>query len=356
MDILQDRGFIRLLQVKTANPELIPDYVNEADLTEIKTAAAALSDTEFGDDGRREYPLGDKAQIWLSAMYFSKNAGATQPGANSEYVWERIKFAADVYGISDEVENLRKRLAPVKAAAAEEHWGWDEGGSRRYPLHTADLVKKAMPYFERNRDKYPFAMRRKLASAIHCRALGLGIEPTEIVRKEAGVGYPDRAAVVDSIEDRCRRLAGPNPELAQKLAAYAEVVKTAETDELLQAVDAAVEAVEAADKTAGFKYSGKDYSGKLVERPVDAFFSISPAKAAADTTLMLADAAFDCEKLAELVSVPDFDAALGQGFLKQALAGVKDLDRKTDAQALFEVLSGLSDTDKRVLERHLRTI
>jgi hypothetical protein len=359
MDILQDQGYIRLLSIKTAHPGLVPEYVDSADLAEIKTASAQLSINEFANDISRELPLGDKAQIWLAAAYFTKSAKDLQYGPDMrEYIWGRIKEAAEVYGILDEVEKVAAVLGEEKRAEAEEHWGFVSGEDRRYPLHDADLVKKAVDYFGRNRDKYPFHMRREIAGNIYKRACTLKLETSDTVRKEAGVGYPDRFAVIDAIEDRTQRIASAFPALAEKLAGYSDAVKLASPNELMEATDAVAEVMELVDKTAGFRYAGKGPAGSVVERPVDLMYSISPKTAQEDSQrfVKLARYTFDCVKLANAVDPEQYDIPLGDDFLRNAIPKVAGFEDMQDSAILFHVLQALPDTDKAALEQHLKTL
>lgn len=359
MDILQDRGFISLLGIKTAHPELVPEFVDSADLSAIKVAAPTLSSSEFANDIAREYPIGDKPQVWLAAAYFSKSAADLQLGPEMrEYVSERIKFAADIYGIRDEVDKIMTVLSSEKSAEVEQHWGWSDNICTKYPLHTADLVKLAMPYFEKNRDMYPFNMRREIAGNIYKRASSLNIDVSEAIRKEAGIGYPDRFAAIDAMNDRVARIKTANPELASKLEAYSGEIKIAGTEDLMQAVDAAVEAVEAVDKAAGFRYTGKGSATMLVERPVDLFYSISPKMAQDDSQryIKLNRYIFDCEKLAMMLDPEVYDGPLGEQFLRSNIVKVAGFEDMTDSQMLYHALDNLSGQDKAALENHLKTL
>lgn len=359
MDILQDRGFIRLISIKTAHPELIPAYVEQADLGAIEKSAGSLAETEFADDMARRFPLGDKASIWLAAAYYTKSASALQHSPTMrEYITERIKAAADVYGIREDVDKAMTVLGQDKTACDEEVWGWIDDKGKKYPMHTADLTKQAMTYFEANRDKYPLSMRQSLAGNIYKRAQALGVEASDVVRKEAGAGYPDRIATAEALDDRCARLRPQWPALADQLQKLADNVKLASSDDLLQAVGTSVEALETIDKIAGFRYSGKGEASKLVVRPCDLFYSISPKQASADGAkfVRLDRFVFDCEKLAEMVPTSVYDGALGENFLRGTMLKTAGFETMTPAAFLKHTLEGLPDSDKAALERQLQTL
>jgi len=365
MDILTDNGFLNLVRIKLAHSALIPSYVLEADLGVIKEAAvASVCDSEFAEPVGRQYPITDKASIWLSAAYFAKTAsergGKMSPAA--EFTMGNIKSAAEVYGIEKDVEAIMSAYFDKKAEAPEEIYAWRAGGESKYPLHTAELTKTAMSYFEANRDKYPFDMRRTIAENIYKRACTLNMEATDTVRKEAGIGYPSRTEALRMLEDRKNRLSGFNKDASEKVAGAIKVLSTCTTDELMKALDNCARTVEFTDKVAGFRYIGRGDSTKLVERPCDAFFAISPKQASelGCRYVKLATTVIDCEKLAKEVPLEELDAVFHKDYCRDSFVKLSNAGKlsvsDSSTKVAYMIISEMSDADRNTLEAHLKSL
>lgn len=363
MDISKDTGFLNLVRIKMANQALVPSYVADADLGAIKEAAEGMYESEFAEPVGRQYPINSKAAVWLSAAYFAKSAseqGKLTP--TGEYILGNIKSAAEVYGIESDVDAIVNAYMNKAAEEAPEIWGWNVGGEQKYPLHTPELTKTAMAYFEQNRDKYPFDMRRTIASSIHKQAMAFAIEPTEDIRKEAGAGFPDRALAIRLMEDRKARLEGFDKTAAAHIDFAIQCVKVATSDDLAEALDKCASTIEYTDKLAGFRYSGRGDMTKLVERPCDAFYQISYKQAEANDCryVRLNKEVIDCVKLAEAVPLNELDAVFCENHFRDqyvALVNSGKLDKSASIQKVaYTIINSMSQSDKNTLEAHLRAL
>lgn len=363
MDILKDTGFLNLVRIKMANQTLVPSYVADADLGAIKEAAAtSLCDSEFAEPVGRQYPINNKAAVWLSAAYFAKTAETTKLTPTGEYILGNIKAAAELYGIESDVNAILSAYMDKQAEASAEVWGWESGGERKYPLHNTELTKVAMDYFAQNRDKYPFEMRRSIASSIYKQALAFDITPSEDVRKEAGAGFPVRAEAIRLLEDRKLRIAPFNKEAAAHLETAINTISGATPDELAEALDKCAATVELTDKAVGFRYSGRGDADKLVERPCDAFYQVSYKQAEAHDSryVKLNKVVIDCVKLAETVPMEALDAVFCPNHFRDqfvALVNKGMLDKSASAPKIaYTIISGMSQPDKNTLEAHLKSL
>ena len=364
MDICKDTGFLNLVRIKVANQSLVPSYVADADLGAIKEAAeVSLYDSEFAEPVSRQYPINSKAAVWLSAAYFAKTAADTgKLTPTGEYILGNIKAAAEVYGIADDVKAIVSAYMDKTAEAAPDVWGWDVGGERKYPLHTPELTKVAMTYFEQNRDKYPFDMRRAIASSIYKQALAFTLEPTEDIRKEAGAGFPDRSEALRLMEDRRARLEGFDKQAAAHIGFAIKCVQVATSDDLAGALDKCASTIEFTDKLAGFRYSGRGDMTKLVERPCDAFYQISYKQAEANDCryVRLNKEVIDCVKLAEAAPLSELDAVFCENHFRDqyvALVNSGKLAKSASVQKVaYTIISSMSQSDKNTLEAHLRSL
>jgi len=363
MDICKDIGFLNLVRIKVANEAIVPAYVADADLGAIKEAAeASLCESEFAEPVSRQYPINSKASVWLSAAYFAKTADTRPLTPTGEYILGNIKAAGELYGIENDVNAILSAYMDKQAEASAETWGWDVGGERKYPLHTEDLTKTAMSYFEQNRDKYPFEMRRAIASNIYKQALAFNLEPSEDVRKEAGAGFPDRSEAIRLLEDRKARVAYTDKEAAAHLESAILALEVATSDELSEAVDKCASVVEIADKLAGFRYSGRGDMTKLVERPCDAFYQISYKQAETNDCryVKLNKVVIDCVKLAEAVPMEDLDAVFCKDHFRDqyiSLVNAGKLDKSASTHKVaYTIISQMSQADKNTLEAHLKAL
>jgi hypothetical protein len=363
MDICKDIGFLNLVRIKVANESIVPAYVADADLGAIKEAAeGSLCESEFAEPVGRQYPINSKAAVWLSAAYFAKTAEVNELTPTGEYILGNIKAAAELYGIESDVGAILSAYMSKQAEASTEIWGWEAGGERKYPLHTTDLTKTAMDYFGQNRDKYPFEMRRAIASNIYKQALAFNLEPSEDVRKEAGAGFPDRAEAIRLLEDRKDRIQHTDKQAAAHLESAILALEAATSDELSEAVDKCASVIEYTDKVAGFRYAGRGDMTKLVERPCDAFYQISYKQAEDNGSryVKLNKTIIDCVKLAEIIPMEDLDAVFCKDHFRDqylALVSAGKLDKSASTHKIaYTIISEMSQSDKNTLEAHLKAL
>jgi len=353
MDILHDSSHRTWYQLGTKFASLIPVYVMDSEM-QTKEAAEKLADREFADDGRRLFPIDSPAATWLSAAYFAKNAGAAYIPVLKTAVEARIKQAAGVYGIADDVEAIMAAVRTpdaVKSAADDDsNYGWVQktaaGTERRYPMFDEVGVMKAAAYFVENRRHYPRDMRSTIAKAIMAKAAAYGVKVSDVVRREAGIGMPRRDTVMAELLERAHLC--KDAESSAALANLNELVATAPMDELSGELDKIAEVIDTVDRLSGLD---RDYGRRLLS-PADFLYDIDPkvAEAALEDSVELARNVFSVTKLAEL---PDsvFSDVLGEDFL----ARVKTAE-KIDKIKLADELYSLPAPDKRALEDHLQLL
>lgn len=363
MDIFTDKGFLDLVRIKVAFPQLVPDYVDNADLDELMKSKDSLVPSQYADRMAMRYPIHNKVATWMSAAYFARNhQNFTKMAALSEYIWEGIKEAAYLWGIEDDVNNIYKAFTGPAEEKIAEVWGWDEDGIKAYPLHNEELIKSAMPHFERFRDDFDRTKRIKIAQCIFKQARKHNIPVSETIRKEAGVGYPDRLSVYKALEDRATRIRPKSAEMADICIKMANHIMEVDTSDLLEATSDAVNALEGIDKAMGFHYNYKKAGTNFVERPVDLFYATSQEEANShvDRYVDINGARVDCVKMAEYIPLEEFDRPFHDGFLKdkvdelvkQGSLSISD----APAKILYHVVNSMSDTDRWILGQHLSSL
>ena len=347
MDILHDSSQRTWYQLGTKFATLIPDYVLDAEFP-TKEAAEGLSFREFADDGRRMFPIDSPASTWLSAAFFAKNGEAGYVPVLRSAIENRIKQAADAYGIRKDVDTImsavRTDAAEKTAADADSNYGWVGNGERRYPMFDAEGVKKADAYFAENRFHYPPGMRRTLAANIMAKAAEYKVPVSETVRKEAGHGLPRRDTLMAELLHRADL--AKDAECSAAVANVNEILACATPEELAENLDKIAEVIEGFDRAEGFD---RQY-GKRLLSPADIVYDIDPKTAEA----MVADSVeldrhvFSLSKLAEL-EPSVFEAALGEDFAGR----IKTAEGRVDKAKLGDELFSLPRPDRAALEDHL---
>lgn len=346
MDAISDNSRRTLIEISREHQ--LPAYVLTAEVMD-KEASASLDDQLFADVARRQYPLHDAGNTWLSAAYFVREHSDV-PVKVAGHVEQRIRTAAKIHGIAADVEPL---FAMPKAAADPEaddaNYGIvlrDQAGNvvrKLYPLLDGDSVKMAMERFARERGLYPLGPRRQIATQIVKQAAIHGIPVPNVIFREAGRGYPVKQIMMTELLERAQLV--KDGEAAQLLANINELVAAASAEELLPALDKIAEVVDSVDRLSGFH---RLYGRKLLP-PADFIYALSEKEAAAmlEDSVPLNKHTFSIRKLAELD--PEVFAILGDDFPKELAAG----DGKTDAEKLAAILPTLPLPDKELLENHL---
>jgi hypothetical protein len=349
MDVLHDLSHRTWYQLGTQFEKLVPSYVLDEPLL-TKESADGLPDRNYADDGRRLFPLDSPANVWLSAAYFAKHAH--QPGSYvaplRTHIESRIKTAAAVYGISEDVASIMEAITrlPEEKKASASDYGWVNGNERRYPMFDKNGVIKAAQYFVENRQLYPLEMRRTIASAIMRKAAEFGVEAPGAVRREAGHGMPRRDTLMAELLARAEMC--KDAEISQAVANVNEMIAVSGMDEIGEVLDKVAEVVDALDNAEGLNLG----YGKRLLAPADFLYDMDMKEAAAiaEDSVELKNYVFSIQKLAEL-SPAVFGDVLGEDFVMR----IKQADGKIDRSKLADELYSLPTPDKAALEDHLQT-
>lgn len=326
-----------------------PEYVMKAGAL-TKEAADGLPDSLFADQFNRRYPIGTKADTWLSAAYLAKTADADGylPEVR-EAVFANIRRAADAYGNRDDVEDAISRFSPEPSAEkrAEDdssNYGWPE--RRRYPMFDAEGAKRASSYFADNAYNYPPEVRHGIARRIFAKCAEYGVEPSREVRVESGNGLNKVDYVVAATLDRARRIGETRPDIGASVLKMAEAFSRVPGRRLHEASVKFASYMEQLDMATGLH---KSY-GVKVESPASIFFGMSVKEASdemSDTVLLGGDA-FSVRRLAEL-PLEVFTGALGEDFGER----VKSASGGIDEGRLHDELYSMPTPDKKALRRSI---
>ena len=116
MDFVSDNS--KRVWLKLASSVTVPDYVKQEVVLDTEDLRK-LASTEFADPATRMYPVNSPGNTWLSAMYFHISPPSVGK-ASREFISNYIKQAAEIYGISKDIEKAVGELATrqEKTAAA----------------------------------------------------------------------------------------------------------------------------------------------------------------------------------------------------------------------------------------------
>lgn len=312
MDITNDNLKATLLHVCRKGGA--PDYVINAKPMD-KEAADRLPDGLFADRVNRRYPVDSKASTWLSAAYFAKTAEDDHYSSETmkNFVEANIKLAANKFGIRKDVDEAMARIREkpsVKAAADDEsNYGWPS--ERKYPMFDEHGVKLAQSYFAENCFSYPARMRRTIASNILRKCAEYGMEPSDVVRREAGEGFSLREDAAAELVDRAKAVAGRNVKLANAMSDAVRALMAVPVSRYPAQAEKFAEVLDHVDEEMGFA----DQYGTRFRSPMEIFHgrSIKEAQSFLDDAVQLGPDVFSLRKLAEL-PLSLFTDALGDGF------------------------------------------
>jgi len=355
MDFMRDNS--KRVWLRLASSITVPDYVKQEvvlDADDLRKLAA----TEFADPAARMYPVNSPGNTWLSAMYFHVCPPALKQ-ASLKYISDSIKSAAEIYGISKDIDRAKGELeaSQEKAASAsdEDLYGWivkDEAGNvtaKRYCIADIKGVEKAASYFDQNRFKYPFGVRRTISQFIVKKASQHGVALDKLpgcVLRESGYGIPHLSNLVDEIERRS--LLCKDADVKMVFNNLGTLIEVTPGDELLQCLDKLAETIDHFDHIVGLD---QQY-GKGILSPSDLIYSVSLPEASdeLDCAVKLAAYVFDVRKLAGLGK--QAFAVMGTEFQ----TAVSDSQGSVDPVKLRHELEKLSSRDKHILESELKSI
>jgi len=205
-----------------------PPFVKEARLLDPEQIER-LPDAFFGliltekTASRRLFPVPDWAHAWLQLAALESLADALPPEIR-KVAGYHLKQAARRHGleVSEKIEAIASDepcpnrldvsligLAAVKTAAEEDgridaDFALVIHGRRRYPIHTPELVKQAMDYFDQFELSFALPRRYAFARNVKAKAEEFGVSVSEKVAAGAADTY---AEALDSMLDLRRRYA-----------------------------------------------------------------------------------------------------------------------------------------------------
>jgi hypothetical protein len=210
----------------------LPDYVKQASQEETLNPAE-LPSSAYADNGLRQFPCHTKAACYVSSLFFLEHAGQLSE-QKRELVRQRLTKFAEDFGIAADVMKADGVRRSLRQQEKESSWPDsafaivetrpDGSKDRRYPLRSGAEVQKAASWLLQHRDRFTFAERHKLATAILDKAAEFNVAFETTVdyelEKQAGRGTYDPAEAASMLRGRAYLQGVPQPakEQLQKLA------------------------------------------------------------------------------------------------------------------------------------------
>lgn len=266
MDFIKDNNPKHIKHVETLMGDF-PTYVKQAYKSEIPSMPRG----SYADSKNKEFPIDTPENTFLSYAYF-KSAGGDDDPVTSDAIKEKIKNAAALQGINDDLQKIDqvlgdyvKKTSPAKSTkfALAIDYGENQGGLKYYyPTSSRELLEKSARELVEDFDKLPLEAFRVAALEVVKKAaqykIPKGSLPQMIERTGADKDFNYKVAnyAVKQRVKLCGNAAG---------ALYKDIVKSAAAD--TEHVEDYVKLFIDLDRVNGVKY------GSEALNPYEAFYS-----------------------------------------------------------------------------------
>lgn len=314
----------------------LPTFVKEAELDEFD-AFQGLPKTAFADQNRKLFPINSKSRVYISNAYVVKQSSALKNEFGLNYVNTvkgNIKLAAEVFGITKELEDFEKIAYDPVEQSHSVVVKVDDNDIEIYQIKTASEAAQAADHFKNYVNSYPFEWRRKIASDLVDIAKSFNLEEVpDLVCKYAGMFYPAPELISDELERRATKLAS-----ADHVLMYMELGQAAKKATDIEDFFKIAEACYEIEKLENIKPK----VARLLGDPVDKIFSIDFNKIASIIDVIkIGDEMFSRQDL-EAIPSDIYNQAFGVD-LDPKTSEAKDIlpTMPRSDLALFKELSGI---------------
>lgn len=182
MDFIKTTNFkgLQLLK-KVAGEEAVPSYINKVSYADDEEAYTKLSSSSYADVANREFPINNKANTWLSALYFLTDGSLNNKFASEfkkDQIWSNIVLAAEMHDIGEDVEKLAPTLLDgLRKTAAEDDneevkdyaLTIENNGEivNYFPINTFEEIKIASDALQENKKAIPLNLLKEACEHIY---------------------------------------------------------------------------------------------------------------------------------------------------------------------------------------------
>lgn len=302
----QSKDLAGITMFRLFNDLELPEFVKQAEL-DTQDELAQLPKEAFADDVRKEYPINSAARVYVSNAFFKNKQAELAKHYGKEYVayvGARIKQAAELYKISEDLSKFEGTLNKQASATTEyiasfeavDHFG-ELQVVDLFPIKTAEDLALSANVFADNISNYPMEWRRQIANSFVEKSAMYHVEELpDIVCKYAGLYFPaDKETIKNELQRRGSKLQKEASKEAVKQ--MVDLVDDLETIPDYLKLAEAVGVIEQRDGVMDLPQASS-----FLPDPVDYIFSNSPEKVAAllDTVEM----GGEVWKLADLKQIP----------------------------------------------------
>lgn len=320
----------------------VPVFVKQAEVDDAESLNN-LPKTAFADEYNKAYPINSAARVYVSNAYFLDKKAELEKLYGKFYtdkVQGRIKQAADLFGITEDLKNYNSKFEKKASEDYETKYVYTahvEGSEyQQFPVKTAKDLVKAADYFIKYIEHYPYEWRKDICSNFCKMAEDFGIdEMPEKIQKYAGRYFPDINVVKQELWRRSTKLASEESkkqylDLAEKLSESEDVEDFVKVAEICYYTE----------KMEGL-YNNKNTSALLPD-PIDTFFVHGIDKVSNDLDVVKIQG--EMFKFSDLKKISNDDFEKSIGFIpdfsneKQAREELETLP-KSDLSLLKEITS-----------------
>jgi hypothetical protein len=352
-DYLSDTGLQQLHRLTTVFLDgKLPEFVKNCNILNEKPAEN-MPPSAFADSGNRTFPVHTKQATYLSALYWYGQSGHVN-SLPVEHVTARLEKAASYWGISKDVNELKKSIiektASPERSMTDSDYALviDHGGEhiRRFPAVSPAAIKQSAESLFRDKAHYPYLWRKQAARNLLAAAATLEIpldtlpeSHLQYLVKAAGMYYADK------------------DELALQLAFRSKLMPTAIKDSIMKTAEAVFtgngnvsklcELVDGADRA----YKMYTMYDKGLPLPEELCFSFPAIKQASVDTVELSTGTCFYRQDLEKAGSETF-VALGPDCLNM----ITDNTGKLDGNKVATVLPTIPKADAKIIEASLAAV
>jgi len=223
-DQYDDKSLVTLKKLSTILE--FPGFVKEASIIDEKEVHN-LPRSSYGDTVNRKFPLTSKKDVYLSALYFRKNASEYKDKEIAATVKRNIDNALSIWNIphtfAKKIPNMPKKASThdsvhIRNNSGEEIDTWELNSPR-------DFEKAAIQLFE-HKNLFSFEQRKDIARQLLKSDLkkeaALDDNLDNYLDKAAGFGMCTKLQLINTIRDRARMYKAADYRFTDMLAEFAE--------------------------------------------------------------------------------------------------------------------------------------
>jgi hypothetical protein len=335
-----------------------PEFVKKADINSL-CGEPDMSQDLYGDPIHKLYPCHSQTATWASMAFFLDKKAELKPN-DAELIEQRIVRFADYHGIQHAINDLTKKAADnvtgTEAELPDDIFALvltDSVDKRRhFPMRNAKEVKTAAAYLDKNRDYFPYNLRRDYADRVLQKSAQYGAnlgEHVDFIERQAGHGACATKTAVCMLRDRVKAAQkgpGSMTELQTNMLQLADMFEQHPSKLREPGVRVKLASVvDDFDRATGLY---RDY-GEWLQRPEDVLFELTREKMASVVKDHCSTTTGNIYKLADVerLRIDDVRDQLGEEFAD----ALKGIGAYVDSEKAAEVIPTMDRAFAELFDR-----